>query len=86
MVSQSNVGATIQASCDRVLGNGYRGDTGAHLHAFRNDSVEAHPGRFCGCVDLRVIGFRNSSRLAGVTVTTRCLCSRSRHAALPSIA
>ena len=67
-------------------GHGYQGDTGLTCTLFGNHSVEPRPGRLCGCVDLRAIRCRNSSRLAGGTVTIEMLaqsnstrrCLRSR--------
>jgi uncharacterized membrane protein YccC len=69
IVLQSNVGATIKASRDRILGT----IIGA-IFGFSFSLIGQVPWNYVAAVFLAVmacglIGFRNSSRLAGVTVT-----------------
>jgi uncharacterized membrane protein YccC len=69
IVLQSNVGATIKASRDRILGT----IIGA-IFGFSFSLIGQIPWNYVAAVFLAVmvcglIGFRNSSRLAGVTVT-----------------
>ena len=66
---QSNVGATIKASRDRILGT----IIGA-IFGFSFTLIGRLPWNYVAAVFLAVmvcgfIGFRNSSRLAGVTIT-----------------
>jgi uncharacterized membrane protein YccC len=69
IVLQSNVGATIKASRDRILGTIIGAGFG-----FSFSLIGQIPWNYIAAVFLAVmlcglIGFRNSSRLAGVTVT-----------------
>lgn len=69
IVLQSNVGATIKASRDRILGT----IVGAGF-GFSFSLIGQIPWNYIAAVFLAVtvcglLGFRNSSRLAGVTVT-----------------
>ena len=77
IVIQSNVGATIKASRDRILGT----IIGAAF-GFSFSLIGQIPWNYIAAVFLAVmvcglIGFRNSSRLAGVTVTIVMLVQSS---------
>ena len=77
IVLQSNFGATITASRDRILGTVIGAVLGFSFSLLRRGAVELHTGRVCGDRDLR---------LAGVPVRVRgwraspspssCWCSR----------
>lgn len=77
IVLQSNVGATIKASRDRILGTIIGAGFG-----FSFSLIGQIPWNYIAAVFLAVvlcgmIGFRNSSRLAGVTVTIVMLVQSS---------
>lgn len=69
IVLQSNVGATIQASRDRILGTIIGAALGFTCTLFGTIPWNYILAVFLAVLICGVLGFRNSSRLAGVTVT-----------------
>jgi len=69
IVLQSNVGATIKASRDRILGTIIGAVFGFSFSLFGQAPWNYVAAVFLAVMVCGVIGFRNSSRLAGVTVT-----------------
>jgi uncharacterized membrane protein YccC len=69
IVMQSNVGATIQAARDRVLGTIIGAILGFACTLFGTIPWNYILAVFAAVVVCGLLGFRNSSRLAGVTVT-----------------
>jgi len=69
IVLQSNVGSTIKASRDRILGTIIGAVFGFSFSLFGQIPWNYIAAVFLAVVVCGVIGFRNSSRLAGVTVT-----------------
>jgi len=69
IVLQSNVGATIQASRDRILGTIIGAIVGFPCTLFGTIPWNYIVAVFVAIMMCGLLGFRNSSRLAGVTVT-----------------
>lgn len=69
IVLQSNVGATIQASRDRILGTIIGAVMGFACTLFGTVPWNYILAVFLAVLVCGLLGFRNSSRLAGVTVT-----------------
>ena len=69
IVLQSNVGATIQASRDRILGTLIGALLGFACTLFGTIPWNYILAVFLAVLVCGALGFRNSSRLAGVTVT-----------------
>ncbi|KAA6455997.1 FUSC family protein [Acidobacteria bacterium AB60] len=69
IVLQSNVGATIQASRDRILGTIIGAGVGFSCTLFGGIPWNYIIAVFLALMLCGLLGFRNSSRLAGVTVT-----------------
>lgn len=69
IVLQSNVGATIQASRDRILGTFIGAVVGFSCTLFGAIPWNYILAVFVAILVCGLLGFRNSSRLAGVTVT-----------------
>lgn len=69
IVLQSNVGATIQASRDRILGTIIGAVVGFSCTLFSAIPWNYILAVFIAIMVCGLLGYRNSSRLAGVTVT-----------------
>jgi uncharacterized membrane protein YccC len=69
IVLQSNVGATIKASRDRILGTLIGAAFGFSFSLFGRIPWNYIAAVFLAVLVCGFIGFRNSSRLAGVTIT-----------------
>jgi uncharacterized membrane protein YccC len=69
IVLQSNVGATIKASRDRLLGTSIGAVVGFSCTLFGTIPWNYILAVFLAILVCGLLGFRNSSRLAGVTVT-----------------
>jgi uncharacterized membrane protein YccC len=79
IVLQSNVGATIQASRDRILGTIIGAVLGFCCTLFGELPWNYILAVFLAVVVCGLLGFRNSSRLAGVTVTIVMLVQSGSH-------
>jgi uncharacterized membrane protein YccC len=79
IVLQSNVGATIQASRDRILGTIIGAVLGFSCTLFGELPWSYILAVFLAIVVCGLLGFRNSSRLAGVTVTIVMLVQSGSH-------
>ncbi len=79
IVLQSNVGATIGASRDRILGTVIGSIFGFTFSLFGSPPWNYLLAVFCAMALCGLLGFRNSSRLAGVTITIVMLVQSSSH-------
>ena len=79
IVLQSNVGATIRASRDRILGTMIGAVLGFSCTLFGELPWNYILAVFLAVVVCGLLGFRNSSRLAGVTVTIVMLVQSGSH-------
>ncbi len=79
IVLQSNVGSTIRASRDRILGTIIGAVLGFSCTLFGQLPWNYILAVFLAVVVCGLLGFRNSSRLAGVTVTIVMLVQSGSH-------
>lgn len=79
IVLQSNFGATVSASRDRILGTIIGAIFGFSFSLFGATPWNYLLAVFCAMVLCGLLGFRNSSRLAGVTITIVMLVQSSSH-------
>lgn len=79
IVLQSNVGATITASRDRILGTLIGAALGFAFSFFWSLPWNFILAVFAAIVICGLLGFRNSSRLAGVTIAIVMLVQSSSH-------
>jgi hypothetical protein len=82
IVLQSNVGATITASRDRILGTIIGAVFGFSFSLFGTLPWNYVAALFAAIVVCGLLGFRSSSRLAGVTITIVMLVQSSSHKAI----
>jgi Fusaric acid resistance protein family len=82
IVLQSNMGATITASRDRILGTIIGSVFGFTFSLFGTLPWNYVSALFAAIVVCGLLGFRSSSRLAGVTVTIVMLVQSSSHKAI----
>jgi uncharacterized membrane protein YccC len=82
IVLQSNFGATITASRDRILGTIIGAVLGFTFSLFGTLPWNYIPAVFVAMVICGLFGFRSSSRLAGVTITIVMLVQSSSHKAI----
>ena len=82
IVLQSNFGATISASRDRILGTLIGAALGFSFSLFGTLPWNYILAVFAAMVICGLLGFRSSSRLAGVTITIVMLVQSSSHTAI----
>lgn len=82
IVLQSNFGATITASRDRILGTVIGALFGFSFSLFGILPWNYIAAVFCAVVVCGLLGFRSSSRLAGVTITIVMLIQSNSHKSL----
>jgi uncharacterized membrane protein YccC len=82
IVLQSNFGATITASRDRILGTIIGAIVGFSFSLFGSLPWNYILALFVAIVICGLLGFRSSSRLAGVTITIVMLVQSSSHKAV----
>jgi hypothetical protein len=85
IVLQSNFGATITASRDRILGTAIGALFGFFFSLFGTLPWNYIAAVFAAVVLCGLLGFRSSSRLAGVTITIIMLVQASSHKELALI-